>query len=154
MEEPVIVTRLTPGDEAALANVSAGVFDRTVVPELAAGFVKDPRHHMVVAIVGETIVGIASGVHYFHPDKPPELFINEVAVAPSHQRRGVGRRLVEELLAIARELGCVEAWVLSGSDNRAAERLYLSVNEGVVSRKDVVMFSMPLRREHPDPTDS
>lgn len=153
MEEPVIVTRLSPGHEGVLENVTAGVFDRIVVPELAADFVNDPRHHMVVAVVGETIVGCASGVHYVHPDKPPELFINEVAVAPSHQRRGVGRRLVEELLAIAKELDCVEAWVLSESDNRAAERLYLSVNEGVVFQKDVVMFSMPLLREHPEPTD-
>jgi len=154
MEEPVIVTRLNPGDEAILENVTAGVFDRTVVPELAADFVKDPRHHMVVAVVGGTIVGCASGVHYVHPDKPPELFIHEVAVAPSHQRRGVGRRLVEELLAIARELDCVEAWVLSESDNRAAERLYLSVNERAVSRKAVVMFSMPLRRDDPSAPDA
>lgn len=52
-------------------------------PTWSAEFLRDPRHHIAVAIEDGVVVGIASGVHYLHPDKPPELFVNEVGVAPA-----------------------------------------------------------------------
>lgn len=87
-------------------------------------FLDDPRHHLVVALDGEVVVGFASGVHYVHPDKPPELWINEVGVAPTHHRRGIGRRLLAALLDHGASLGCVQAWVLTSPANTAACALY------------------------------
>jgi hypothetical protein len=34
-----------------------------------AAFVTDPHHVMVLAVDGDTVVGMASGIEYFHPDK-------------------------------------------------------------------------------------
>ncbi len=65
------------------------------------------------------VVGMASGLHYVHPDKAPQMFVNEVAVAPAFQRRGLGRRLVGALLEHGRGLGCGEAWVLTEASNAA-----------------------------------
>jgi ribosomal protein S18 acetylase RimI-like enzyme len=107
-----------------LANVAPGVFDRPIDPRWTAEFFADPRHHLAVALEGEQVIGMASGVHYVHPDKPPELFINEVGVAPTHAGRGIGRRIVQALLAHGRALGCVQAWVGTDHDNAAAQRLY------------------------------
>jgi ribosomal protein S18 acetylase RimI-like enzyme len=118
---------LGPGDEAVLARVAQGVFDHEVDPSLTAEFLGDSRHHLVVALDGDTVVGFASGVHYVHPDKPAELWVNEVGVAPSHQRQGLGRRLVHDLLALGSRLGCRDAWVLTSPANGAAVRLYESV---------------------------
>ena len=53
----------------------------------------DPRHLMLVAIEDDLVVGMASAVEYFHPDKPPQMWINEVVVSPAWQRRGTGRAL-------------------------------------------------------------
>ena len=53
--------------------------------------VADPRHHLVVACAGSTVVGMATALHYVHPDKPPELWINEVGVAPPYRRRALAR---------------------------------------------------------------
>jgi aminoglycoside 6'-N-acetyltransferase I len=72
------------------------------------------------------IVGFASGVHYVHPDKPAELFINEVGIAPSHHRLGLGKAVVTSLLEVGRRLGCREAWVLTDRENTAAMALYAS----------------------------
>jgi ribosomal protein S18 acetylase RimI-like enzyme len=80
-----------------------------------------------VAIDGGQVVGMASGVHYVHPDKPAQMFINEVGVAPTHRRVGLARRLIEALLARARELQCIEAWVATDADNELARALYQSV---------------------------
>jgi ribosomal protein S18 acetylase RimI-like enzyme len=67
---------------------------------------------------------MASGVHYIHPDKAPELWVNEVGVAPSHQGRGIGRRVLGVLLHHGRALGCGEAWLLTDDANAAARRMY------------------------------
>src|SRR5271154_2249781 len=104
---------LRSGDEQVLANVAAEGFDNPVDSALVREFLADPRHHIAVAIDDGLVVGFASGVHYVHPDKPPELFVNEVGVAPSHHRRGLGRAVLEALLETARTLRCTNAWVLT-----------------------------------------
>lgn len=120
----VEVRLLRSGDEAVLARVAEEVFDNAIDPNLTREFLADPRHHIAVALDDGLVVGFASGLHYVHPDKSAELWINEVAVARSHQRQGVGRSLMAELLAHGRALGCVNAWVLTDRDNEAARALY------------------------------
>jgi aminoglycoside 6'-N-acetyltransferase I len=117
---------LGPGDERTLGHVAPGVFDHDVNPALAAEFLNDPRHHLAVALDGGLVVGFASAVDYIHPDKPRELWINEVGVAPSHQRQGMGRRLLLAILDVGRGLGCRDAWVLTSPANGPAVRLYES----------------------------
>lgn len=133
---------LAAGDLDSLASVAAGVFDHAIDPRLAAEFLADPRHHIVVAIDDGMVVGMATGVHYVHPDKPAELFINEVGVAATHRRRGIARQLVGALLAHARTIGCREAWVLTEPSNAAARELYTGLDRGTVTA--ALMFSYPL----------
>jgi len=133
---------LAAGDAAVLENVAADVFDRGVDAARTAEFLADPRHHLAVAIdEAGVVVGFASAVHYIHPDKPPELWINEVGVAASHRNRGVGKRLLAALFERARTLGCGEAWVLTDRANERAVRLYQSLGGAA---RDQVMFSFKL----------
>jgi ribosomal protein S18 acetylase RimI-like enzyme len=115
---------LEAGDEAVLANVAPGVFDNDVDPGLSREFLRDARHHLAVALDGGLVVGFASAVDYVHPDKPRELWINEVGVAPSHQRQGLGRQLLRAMLDLGGRLGCRDAWVLTSPANGPAVRLY------------------------------
>ena len=117
---------LTPGDAAVLDHVADEVFDNPIDPRSTAEFLADPRHHICVAVEDGVVVGFASAVRYIHPDKQPELWINEVGVAPPFHRRGVAKAIVARLLALAKQLGCVEAWVLTDEDNTAARALYRS----------------------------
>jgi ribosomal protein S18 acetylase RimI-like enzyme len=137
------IRHLGPDDEAVLRRVAAGVFDHEVDAALVSEFLRDPRHHLVVAIEDGSVVGFVSGVHYVHPDKPAELWINEVGVAPSHQRQGLGKRLLQAIFARGRELGCREAWVLTSPANGPAVRLYESVG-GVDMADPPVMFTFRL----------
>ena len=136
---------LGPGDEHVLASVAPDVFDHPVRPELAAEFLSDPRHHIAVALDDGRVVGFASGVHYVHPDKPPELWVNEVGVVESHQRRGLAGALMRALFDVGRRLGCGEAWVLTDRWNDAAMRLYASL--GASPPDDTVMFTFDLSDE-------
>ena len=100
---------LQSGDRAVLDHVAPGVFDHALDPRLVAEFLGDERHHVVVAVDRGEVVAFASGVHYVHPDKPAELWINEVGVATSHQGRGIGKAVIISLLRHAERLGCREA---------------------------------------------
>jgi ribosomal protein S18 acetylase RimI-like enzyme len=133
---------LTKNDAAALQSVAEGVFDDPVQPRLTAEFLDDPRHALCVAIDDGTIVGMASAVRYVHPDKPSELWINEVGVAPTHQRRGLAKAILTELLAFGKRAGCREAWVLTDEVNGPARALYASV--GGEESLGVVMVTFPL----------
>ncbi|HJU75766.1 MAG TPA: GNAT family N-acetyltransferase [Gemmatimonadaceae bacterium] len=132
---------LGPGDDNYLARVAPEVFDHSIDSDLLTQFLNDPRHHVAVAIDRETVVGFASAVHYIHPDKPVELWINEVGVAPTHQGQGIGKKLLLALFDRARALGCTEAWVLTDRSNVAAMRLYAAVGGDAT---DNVMFTFDL----------
>ena len=140
-----ISVRILGRDDAALLeNVAPDVFDSAIDPDWRAEFLADPRHHLAVAL-DETgrVVGFASGVHYVHLDKAPQMFVNEVGVAPSHQGAGLGTRLMRALLAHAESIGCVEAWVLTSPLNGNARRLYARVG-GVEDPEAPVLFSFLL----------
>ncbi len=124
-----------------MGNVAGDVFDEAVNPAWAAAFLDDPRHHICVALDEGVIVGFASAVHYIHPDKPPQLWINEVGVAPTHHRSGIGKAIIAHLLAHSRALGCSEAWMLTEEDNVAARALYRAAG---ASESPCIMASFPL----------
>src|SRR5680860_101394 len=98
---------LGPDDAPVLERVAPEVFDNLVDARWSAEFLADSRHHLAVALDADTVVGIASAVHYLHPDKPPELWINEVSVTTTHRAAGVGRRLLHAIFKRGRKLGCL-----------------------------------------------
>jgi ribosomal protein S18 acetylase RimI-like enzyme len=132
---------LRAGDEHILDHVADGVFDGPVDDALRSEFLRDPRHHLAVGVANGIVVGFASAIHYVHPDKPPQFWINEVAVAPSHQRKGIAKRVLSALMALGRELGCTEAWVLTDEPNTAARALYRSAGGMETAH---IMVSFPL----------
>ena len=128
-------------DEKLLEDTEDGVFDREVRPDLASQFLSDPRHHIAVAIEDSTIVGIASAVNYIHPDKPDEIWINEVAVAKAFHRKGIADALLKLLFQCGRKLGCEEAWVLTDESNIPGNRLYSKL-DGVQKRQMMYSFKL------------
>lgn len=141
MAGDVVIRMLRSGEEDVFAQIGEDVFDDTVDAVAVKAFLVDPRHHMAVAVDEGIIVGFASGVHYFHPDKPvPEMFVNEVGVAATHRGRGLGKAVVKCLLDAGRAMGCGEAWVLTDRANGPAMATYAAAG-GVEAQEDQVMFT-------------
>lgn len=138
---PAGIRILLPGDEDLLARIAPEVFDKNINQRLSTEFLNDPRHHLVVAIDGGLIVGFVSAVHYVHPDKSSELWINEVSVAPGHRQQGLAKKLLGAMFDVGRTLKCRDAWVLTDRPNVAAMRLYESVGG---TDSDRVMFTFKL----------
>jgi len=132
---------LNPDDEALLMQAADGVFDSRPDAQLTRQFIQDKHQHMAIAIHQDRVIGMASAINYSHPDKSPELWVNEVGVCKTFRRRGIGRQLLACLFDHAREIGCQEAWVATELDNKAARGLYRQQN-GI--EESVVIYSFPL----------
>jgi aminoglycoside 6'-N-acetyltransferase I len=121
------IRRVGPGDEGLLANVAGDVFDEAIDPARLTRFLAEPRHLMVLAIAEDgLVVGQARAIIHLSPDEPDGLYIDNMGVDPAFQRRGLGGRLLDELLAWGRERGCAFAWLATETDNAPARGLYSS----------------------------
>ena len=139
-------------DADVLANVAPGTFDDPIDARGTQQFLSDHRHHLAVAISDDLVVGFVSAVHYVHPDKRhPEMWINEVQVAPTHRRQGLAKALLNRILQLARDLECTEAWVLTDRDNALATRLYSALG-GKVGSDGGLMFSFTLEESPMEPS--
>ncbi|OBI14691.1 ribosomal-protein-alanine N-acetyltransferase [Mycobacterium sp. E2462] len=122
--EPATFGPLTPADARRCAELERQLFEGDD-PWPAAAFDRElaSRHnHYVGARVGATLVGYA-GISRLGRTPPFEYEVHTIGVDPAYQGRGIGRRLLEELLAFA-DGGVVYLEVRT--DNEAAIALYRS----------------------------
>ena len=121
----IVIRRLGPSDAAVFGRVAEDVFDHAIDRAGLATYLATPGHFFIGALADGVMVGQLAAVLHRHPDlRPVELYIDELAVAPSFQRQGVARRMLEYAFALGRELGCAEAWVATEPDNLPAQALY------------------------------
>ena len=118
------VRRMKAGDEAAFQSIAPEVFDEPINAARLHAYLREPGHLMVLAFDGDLIVGQCVGIIHRHPDKTTELYVDEVGTASTHLRQGIARMMMDELFAWGRELGCVEAWLGTETDNEPAKALY------------------------------
>ena len=118
----IAIRLLAPGDEGVVRDLAT--YDGPGDPE---ALLADPRALMLVAFDEEKPVGfvLAHELPRRHGDRS-KLFVYEVDVAESHQRRGVAKALLGRLAELARERGIRAGFVLTDEDNVAANELYRS----------------------------
>lgn len=152
MTIPGITTKILDSDGGrVLERVAADVFDHPVNPKWTDEFLRDEKNLLAVACSDDIVVGMATGFVYLHPDKPLQLFVNEIGVSPNYQRMGIGKRLLQLLLDRGWEMGCYEAWVATEVDNNAARGLYRGSNGQEDSDLAVVYtYSRPEKGEQPN----
>ena len=79
--------------------------------------------HVLVLREGETLAGICCVTVY---NGGTTLWVRELAVSPCCQRRGYGRRLMEQALLYGAERGAVKAFLAADLNNANAIALYES----------------------------
>lgn len=142
-ETRISIHVVTEENAFLLDSVDDEVFDHGVQPALLQAFLSNPANVLIVAVVEDTVIGMASGIAYVHPDKPLQLFVNELAVSPRFRRQGIGKKLFAALLQRGKELGCREAWVATEVDNVAARALY-ATNGGKEDADRAVVYTYRL----------
>jgi ribosomal protein S18 acetylase RimI-like enzyme len=124
------VKRIAAGDEAVFDRIAPDVFDEPIDPERLHAYLRTSGHLMVLALEDGVVVGQCAAVVHKHPDKPDELYIDEVGTASTHLRRGIASAMMEEMFAWGRELGCEDAWLGTELDNVEAKGLYEKIKRG------------------------
>jgi len=154
----VVVRRMRPGEAEDLVRLVVGVFEKVSVAkntidlfgplnsypweEAKGDAVRDDISSadvVLVCLVGGALAAMAT-IKY---DRKYSIGqIRHVAVAKGHQRRGLGRRMVNEALARMREDGIRYASIEALEQNGAAESLYRA--EGFVEVARKIMMFRPL----------
>lgn len=135
------VVRIHDGNARLLDSVAEEVFDEAVDPARLAVYLAQPVNMMVVAVVDGLVVGQVMAVIHHHPDKPDELYIDEVGVSTAWRRQGIARTLMVEMFRWGRERGCASSWLGTEIDNAAARALYASFGE---DGQQIMMFDFDL----------
>jgi ribosomal protein S18 acetylase RimI-like enzyme len=170
-----VVQRVTAPLDAAVADQAADLLRGLVTGGAALGWVDPPPADdvrallaevtadaargdaaLVVAAIGDTLAGLGYWRRYARPTHRVHADIEKVAVEPRRQGQGIGRAVMAELVAAAREAG-VEVLTLDfRADNQPAARLYASLGfeqygrlRGFVAvgdlRYDKVFYALDLR---------
>lgn len=132
----VVVRRFRAGDEAAVSEVIRTTLDvsnrrdyapefieeriREHTPEQFAARARDA--HVYVACDGDVVIGCGAITGYWGSTE--ESYLSSIFVLPDHQRRGVGRRLMEALEADAYFL---RAWRTEVGASLTAVPFYLKL---------------------------
>jgi ribosomal protein S18 acetylase RimI-like enzyme len=121
---PASIHHITSANTDLLARVHPDVFDHPIDSRFLAAYVADPRHGLFVAIENGVVVSHIRGNVHLQPDRAPDLYIDNLGTAPSHQRRGIAARLMDALIAWGKAQGCTYAWVATEIDNDGAKGFY------------------------------
>ena len=131
------IRRLLPGDLPEVLR-AAPLFDHRPDPEAAEAYLADERNVFLLASEGDVPVGFLRGTELLQPHSPRrQMFLYEVGVGEGHRRRGVGKKLVRELLRYCQRRGFEEVFVFTDDPaNEAAIRLYRSTGAVSETRGD------------------
>ena len=136
-EMPDVLIRLAdPGEYEAIGELSEAAYshDYAISDSYRRGLrdvaARAAEHEVWVAVDRPTgqLLGTAvtprPGGHVSELGRPGELDFRLLAVAPSARRRGIGRLLVEHIIALAAERGATRVVLNSGPQMTGAHQLY------------------------------
>lgn len=133
--------RLTRKTASLLENVADDVFDGDIDPDRLSTYLASTGHLMIVAVCDRQVIGQVAAYIHRHADQGADIYVDNLGVTPNFQRRGVARRLVDEVMAWGKALGCHQAWIVTDIDNDAARALYVGLG---ATAEPIVMFSYDL----------
>jgi GNAT superfamily N-acetyltransferase len=135
----VLIRLAAPGEYEEIAELSEAAYShdyeisdayRQSLRDVAA---RAAKHEVWVAVDRSTgqLLGTAvtprPGGHVSELGRSGELDFRLLAVAPSARRRGIGRLLVEHIIALAAERGATRVVMNSGPHMTGAHQLYYSM---------------------------
>jgi len=134
------IRRLSLGDEREVGRVAEIWYSGKGAADARRRFLSDQYVYLLAAYADEELAGFLVGYELNRLDTSrPMMTLYRIDVLPRFQKRGVGKRLVNELKRICRRKGVLKMFVITSESNQAAMALYSSTG-GVRGAKDEVVF--------------
>jgi GNAT superfamily N-acetyltransferase len=112
-------------DVATLLQTLGYPCDRDEAADRIAMVLADPRQRLLLAEIGGHACGLAGmDLRYSLVRGTEQARITALVVAPDCERQGVGRRLLREVEAIARQAGAARIEVTSAASRDSAHAFY------------------------------
>lgn len=121
------IERLTPELASSFPSVADEVFDAEPTGEYLEKLALMPGHALFVAVGGGVVVGQLLAMIQFQADQSPQLYIDNLGVAPPFKRQGVARGLFEAAMVWGRDGGCEHVWLATDVGNAEARGFYASL---------------------------
>lgn len=139
----VLIRRLRQADQAlaqqAVETLKLG--SKLPEPGFLAGLLSKNDSLLLVATEDEEPVAFLIAYALPRIDRPaPMMLLYEIEVADSHQRGGIGRRLVQRFLDWCQEENAAMAWCMTERGNDAARQLYASLGGEESDIGDVMLY--------------
>lgn len=115
---------ITAENAALLGTIEKGVYEAPVREDFLAACLGNPHQFLIVAVADGKVIGKAQAYVFHFPEKPPEIYIEEIDVAKKWRRRGVATGLMESVGAEGKKRGIAEYWLVTEKDNKGARALY------------------------------
>ena len=131
---------LQPGDDTLHIEANLLFNDCEMTQERSAALLAADTYLFVVALseTGEIMGRIYA--HVLHRLNQTDLLLYEVDVDEAHQRKGIGKAMLEFMKALINERGYAEMWVLTEGDNKPARALYESAG-GIEENSPTIMYA-------------
>jgi ribosomal protein S18 acetylase RimI-like enzyme len=126
-----------------LDRVAVDVFDEPILLERLFTYLENSANLLIVAVTDGVVIGQVAAVLHRHPDRPTDLYIDNLGVTPEYQRQAIATRLIKEIVTCGKMFGCEEVWLATEIDNTAARALYVRYAKA----QEIVMYSWGLDRE-------
>jgi ribosomal protein S18 acetylase RimI-like enzyme len=129
----VSIVRVDAASLSVLEHVDPDCFDKPIDVARASRCVASADAILVVALSDGLVVGQCLAAIHRHPDKPTELYIDDLAVSEELHRQGVGRQLMEAAMRYGRAEGAETVWVATEPENEVANDFYraLGLTDGL-----------------------
>ncbi len=122
-----------PGDEAAwrgLWSQYLAFYDVTLTPEVTAATwarLMDPASPMKMRLAVVDGVPVGFAIHLHHPSTwvaGEDCYLEDLFLAPAARGKGLGRALIDDLIALARARGWHRLYWHTDEGNATARKLY------------------------------
>lgn len=129
----LLLRKITAQDQESLDQVmqvisDGGVKDKKRAAKLIEKVESDPQKYLLAAVDRETgtLCGTLLGVVFedICGDCRPILLVENVAVLPEYQGKGVGRAMFREIERWGREMDCHYEMLVSGNQRTGAHKFY------------------------------
>ena len=124
-----------PGDEAAWRSLWSqylAFYDVTLTPEVTAATwarLMDPASPMKMRLAVVDGVPVGFAIHLHHPSTwvaGEDCYLEDLFLAPAARGKGLGRALIDDLIALARARGWHRLYWHTDEGNATARKLYNS----------------------------